>query len=140
MKTQKKVALVGAFMVLALLATACGGGAGSSPTATVKAFYEAAKARDAAGIKKTMSKASLELMERAAKASNKNLDDVLKQSSSLMQETSFESRNETITGDTATLEVGNGKGKWESIPFVKEDGQWKLAFDKSLQQGVGGLR
>ena len=134
MKTQKKLALVGAFMALALIAAACGGGAGSSPTATAKAFYDAAKGQDVAGIKKTMSKGSLELMEKAAKASNRNLDDVLKQSSSTMPEASFESRNEKITGDTATLEVTDGKGKWETIPLVKEDGQWKIAFDKSLQQ------
>lgn len=140
MKTQKKLAFVGAFIALALVAAACGGGAGSSPTATAKAFFEAAKARDAAGIKNTMSKASLELMEKVAKMQNKSLDEALKEPNSAPQATSFEAKDEKITGDTATVMVKDAKGDWESIPLVKEDGQWKIALDKAMQQGPGSPR
>jgi hypothetical protein len=138
MKTQKKMALVGALMALALFAAACGGGAGSSPTATAKAFFDAAKARDADGIKNTMSKGSLELMEKFAKMQNKTLDEALKEPSSAPQAATFEAKDEKITGDTATVMVKDQKGSWESIPLVKEDGKWKIALDKAFQQGPGG--
>ena len=136
MKTQKLTMLVGALMALALVAAACGGG--SSPTATAKAFYEAAKAKDVAGIKATMSKGSLAMMESFAKMQNKSLDDALKEPSSSPPPPAFEAQNEVITGDTATVEVKDEKGKWEKIPFVKEDGQWKIALDKAFQQGMSG--
>jgi hypothetical protein len=137
MKTQKLSALVVALVALAFLAAACGGGAGSSPTATVKAFYDAAKARDAAAIKSTMSKGSLDMMEKFAKMQNKSLDDALKEPNSSPPPASFEARNEAITGDTATVEVKDEKGNWEKIPLVKEDGKWKIALDKAMS-GLGG--
>ena len=39
---------------------------------------------------------------------------------------SDDTRNETISGDTATVECLNKKGKWYIRKFVKEDGKWKL--------------
>ena len=138
MKTRKTAAFVVALIALALVAAACNKGGGSSPTATAKAFYDAAKSRDAQAIKNTMSKGSLEMMEKFAKMQNKSLDDALKEPSSSPPPGTFESRNEKITGDTATLEVKDEKGNWESIPFVKEDGSWKIALDKAFQQGMGG--
>lgn len=130
MKTQKLTAFVVALMALALVATACGGG--SSPTATAKAFFDAVKARDAAGIKSTMSKGSLETMEKFAKMQNKSLDDALKEPTTSPMPASFESKDEKITGDTATVDVKDEKGNWETIPFVKEDGKWKIALDKAM--------
>ncbi len=51
-----------------------------------------------------------------------------------------ETRNEKITGDTATLEVKNDKtGKWDTLPFVKENGEWKIALDKFLENMLKGL-
>jgi hypothetical protein len=134
MKRQKLTALVGALMALALAAAACGGG--GSPTATVKAFYDAVKARDAAAIKATMSKGSLEMMETFAKASNKSLDDALKEPSSSPPPATFESKDEKITGDTATVQVKDEKGNWETIPLIKEDGKWKIALDKAMGGGA----
>jgi len=136
MKTQKVTALVVALMALALVAAACGGG--SSPTATAKAFYEAVKAKDTAGIKNSMSKGSLEMMEKFAKMQNKSLDEALKEPTSSTTPTSFESKDEKITGDTATVQVKDEKGNWETIPFVKEDGNWKIALDKAMGGAAGG--
>lgn len=130
MKTRKILALVGALMTLALIAAACGSKAGSSPTATAKAFYDAVKAKDVAGIKSTMSKGSLEMMEKFAKMQNKSLDDALREPNNSKMPASFESQNEKVTGDTATLEVKDENGKWDTLPFIKEDGQWKIALDK----------
>lgn len=136
MKPHKTFALTIALMaMLALINTACSkGGGGSSPTATAKAFYDAAKSKDVQGMKNALSKGSLAVMESFAKLDNKSLDEMLKEPSGTPPAT-FESRNEVIKGDTATLEVKNNKGAWEKTPFVKEDGQWKLALDKALEEG-----
>ena len=120
-------------LLLALMAvTGCNKSGGSSPTATAKAFYDAAKAKDVQGIKNTMSKGSLDMMEKFAKMQNKSLDEALKEPDKSNPPTTFESQNEKINGDTATLEVKDEKGNWETIPFVKEDGQWKIALDKAM--------
>jgi hypothetical protein len=124
-------------MALALVAGACNK-AGSSPTATAKAFTEAVKNKDVQGIKNSLSKGSLAMMESFAKMQNKSLDEALKEPSSSPPPANFESQNEKITGDTATLEIKDEKGKWEEIPFVKEDGQWKIAIDKAFQKGMSG--
>jgi hypothetical protein len=136
MKTQKKLTFVVALAALALVAAACSK-AGSSPTATAKAFYDATKAKDVQGMKNNLSKGSLAMMESFAKMDKKSLDDMLKDPQS-PPSGAFEARNEVITGDTATLELKDEKGKWDKVPFVKEDGQWKLALDKAFEQGMTG--
>jgi hypothetical protein len=46
-----------------------------------------------------------------------------------------ETRNEKIEGDKATLEIKDDKmDKWDTVPFVREDGQWKIAiFDQMAE-------
>ena len=125
MKTGKFLTLFVALLAFTL-AAACNK-AGSSPTATAKAFYDAAKSKDVQGMKNQMSKDLLSEMEKFAKTENKSLDDFIKESND--QEpppATFESRNEKIDGDKATVEVNNGKGGWQTFTLVKEDGQWKL--------------
>lgn len=108
---------------------------GSTPTGAFEAYYDAIKAKDVNAVKKVFSKSMVTMMEDQAKRSNKTVDDVmaegLKQASAEVPETMPETRNEKIDGDTATLEVKDDKkDKWETIHFVKEDGEWKLALDK----------
>lgn len=113
----------------------------STPTATFKAFYEASKKKDPAAMKKTLSKGTLDMFDKLAKEQKKSTDDMLKDvdkddKSDKMPET----RNEKITGDTATLEVKNDKtDKWDTLPFTKEDGEWKIALDKFLEDMLKGL-
>jgi hypothetical protein len=137
MKTQKKLTFVVALMSLSLFVGACSK-AGSSPTATAKAYYDAIKSKDVKTMKSLLSKGSLAMMESFAKIDNKSLDDMLKEPES-KPTGAFEARNEVITGDTAMLEVKDEKGKWEKLPFVKEDGQWKIAVDKAFEQGMGEM-
>ncbi len=126
-----------ALLLVLLSVLACKLGS-SSPTSTFKAFYEAQKKKDAAGIKKTLSKGSLAMLEKAAKEQNKTLDESLKEG---FDEPAFkapntpETRNEKIDGDTATLEVQDEQTKkWDKLYFVKEDGDWKVALDKMLEE------
>jgi hypothetical protein len=140
MKTHRVSALCAALAVV-LAVSACSLLSGSSPTASFKAFYEASKKKDTAAMKKRLSKGSLEMFDKLAKAQNKSTDDMLKEVDKDDKSTKApETRNEKITGDTATLEVKNDKTeKWDTLPFVKEDGEWKIAFDKFLEEMIKGL-
>jgi hypothetical protein len=120
--------------VLAMLACKLGS---SSPTATFKAFFEAQKKSDVTAIKKTLSKASLALLEKAAKAQNKTLDAAITEAFAGGSKTEQlpESRNEKIDGDNATLEIQDtDTKKWETMYFVKEDGNWKVALDRTMEE------
>ena len=135
MTTRKITVLTITLVVCTLLAAACSKSGGSSPTAVAKAFYDASKAKDVQGMKNAMSKKSLEMMEAFAKMGNKSLDESLKEPNEKQPQT-FEARNEKITGDTATLELKDEGGKWQTMPFVKEGGQWKLAFDQAFEKAM----
>ena len=142
MKTRRINALC-ATLAVVLAASACSLLNRSSPTATFKAFYEASKKKDVAAMKKSLSKGSLDMFDKLAKAQNKTTDDMLKdidKDDKDKAEKMPETRNEKITGDSATLEVKNDKtDKWDTLPFVKENGEWKIAFDKFLEDVMKGL-
>jgi flagellar hook-associated protein FlgK len=113
----------------------------STPTATFKAFYEASKKKDVPAMKKSLSKGTLDMFDKLAKEQNKTTDDMLKDvDKDDKSEKMPETRNEKINGDTATLEVKNEKtDKWDSLPFVKENGEWKIALDKFLEDMMKSL-
>ncbi len=104
----------------------------SSPTAAFKSFYDAAKSNDIETMKRSLSKRSMDFMQKGAAKENKSVDDAFKEMNKDAPASAPETRNETITGDKATLEVKDEKmDKWEKISFAKEDGQWKIAlFDE----------
>ena len=101
----------------------------SSPTSAFKAFYDAAKNKNADALRKSLSKGSIAFLEAGAKAQNKTIEEVVAASSPPASQP--ETRNEKITGDTATLEVKDADtGNWETLNFVRENGEWKVALDK----------
>ena len=137
MKRQKIVALMMGVVIIALTTAACKRGAGSSPTATFTAFYEASKNKDVEAAKKIFSKKTLELFEIEARAKNKTLEEMFKAGMDQKPPPDKlpEMRNEKINGDEATLEVKDAQtGRWDTLTFVKEDGQWKIALDKMGSQ------
>ena len=129
-----------AMLLLLLSVLACNklGTGSSSPTSAFKAFYEAQKNKDAAALKKTLSKGSLDLLEKGAKEKKKTLDETLKEGfddPAFKAPTMPETRNEKIDGNSATLEIQDADSKkWETMYFAKEDGEWKLALDKTLEE------
>ena len=130
------ITMIAAF-ALTTAATSCNRGAGATPTATFRAFHEASKNKDVAGVKKTFSKTTLELFERQAKENNKTVDEMFKSGMDRkpMSDKMPETRNEKINGNDATLEIQDEKsGRWDTLTFVKEDGQWKIALDKMNTQ------
>ena len=111
---------------------------GSSPTSTFKAFWESQKNKDVAGMKKTLSKASMAMMEKGAKQQNKTVDQAITEgfnAPGAKYDKIPESRNEKINGNDATLEIQDETTKkWETMYFVKEDGDWKIALDKTVEE------
>lgn len=103
-----------------------------SPSEVYKAQNEAHKRKDAATMKSNLSRASLELIEKDARAREITLDEWLTMEEEGGEEiTSIQTRNEKIDGDTATVEINvDGGEEWDVMPFVKEDGRWKIAMDK----------
>ena len=141
MKRRHLNALITMVAAIALVnAAACNRGAGSSPTATFRAFYEASKNKDIAAVRQTFSKATLEIFEKQAKASNKTVDEMFKSGmdNKPTPDKMPETRNEKINGNEATLEIHDESGgRWDTLTFVKEEGQWKIALDKMKPQTPG---
>jgi hypothetical protein len=83
---------------------------------------------------------SIEMHKQEAKAQGVTLDDIVKKEPLFdPSQTSVEYRNEKVEGDKATLEVKNPNGDWEKVPFLKEDGVWKIdkkAFADQMENDI----
>lgn len=107
----------------------------TTPTGAFTAYYEAIKRKDTSAVKSLFSKGTLSMMEEQAKIKNTTLDAVMKEglegaSKDIPNEVP-ETRNEKIDGDKATLEIRDAKkDAWDTVHFVREDGQWKMAFEE----------
>jgi predicted lipid-binding transport protein (Tim44 family) len=101
----------------------------ATPTEAYKAAYAARQNKDVAALKKLMSKDALEFLEIFSEP-GKSIDDTLRKMMETPQAATDESRNEKITGETATIEYPDGQGKWKKMDFIKEGGEWKLHIPK----------
>lgn len=132
----KKITPLVVTVLIAVALSACK--SGSSPTATFKAFWEAQKKKDVAAMKKTMSKGSMAMLEKGAKQQNKTVDQAITEgfnAPGAKFDKTPETRNEKVTGNDATVEVQDETSqKWETMYFVKEDGDWKIALDKTVEE------
>lgn len=136
-----KIFRIAIFMVLVAVLAACSrieeplplpGG----PTATLKKYVEASQTNDIEAMKQQLSQASLELMRKSAEKRNMSVEEILKQGSAVPIEGMPDVRNEKIEGDTANVEVANDTtGEFDvRIPFVRENGSWKIALDKYVEE------
>ena len=105
----------------------------SSPKETIATFVAAIQKKDGKTIKNCLSKASLTKLEETAKETKKPIDELLIE---MFEDEEMnkvpEMKNEKIDGDKATLDIKDAEmDKWDTVPFVKEDGAWKIAFDKA---------
>ena len=113
----------------------------STPTATINAYTEAMRKNDVTAMRQHLSKGTLETINQAALEQKITPDEVLssmsKQANAANQSAAPETRNEQIAGDAATLEIKNSvTGGWDRIPFTKEDGRWKIALDKLVEEAL----
>lgn len=111
-----------------------------SPMEVLKSLHNASVSKNPAAIKKTLSKSSLAMIEESAKNQRKTVDRLLREDDGAPFKFKElpEMRNEKINGSLATVEVKpKDATQWESIPFIAEDGEWKVMLDviyRNLQQ------
>lgn len=102
----------------------------ATPTEAYKKLYTAVKSKDKATIKSLMSKDSIGLAQMQAGQSKKEVDEVL---ANAFTSTTFSAklppmRDERVKGKFGAVEVYDySKQQWQDIPFVIEEGMWKLA-------------
>ncbi|HVF46804.1 MAG TPA: hypothetical protein VNA17_04495 [Pyrinomonadaceae bacterium] len=102
----------------------------ATPTEAYKQLFAAVKAKDIEAIKRNFSKKTNEFALMAAERQNSPVEKVYANgfTATTFAESLPEVRDERIAGDMGAVEVWNSKeSRWEDLPFVKEDGMWKLA-------------
>ena len=107
----------------------------ATPTDAYKTAYDCRKRKDIECLKKVMSQDIQDFLKMMGEDDKKSLDDMLKDLCERPQAPTSESRNEKITGDTATLEYLAEDGKWQSMDFEKVGSDWKMGAPKG---GPGG--
>ena len=123
-------------IILSIMAIgfACGGQnglSGDTPTEAYKRLYAAVKSKDTEAIKKQLTKKTIELGVMSAKRFGKTTEQAYENG---FTETTFSDtlpaiRDERVKDNMGSVEVWNSKSsRWEDLPFINEDGQWKLAI------------
>ena len=115
-----------------------------TPTDTLRTFIQASEEKDVETIKKTLSKGTINIIEGTAKAQKITVDELLKRENGIPLKEMPETRNEKIEGDAASVEIKNViTGGFDRVPFVKEDGVWKIQLDvfmrdmqKKMKEGM----
>lgn len=130
-----KIYKFASILLLALILVACQAANQTlSPTETMKALNEASRKKDLETIKKLVSKGTLDLLEQTAQRQKTTVDELLRRDEGAPFQELPETRNEKITGDAATIEIrNNATNDWETMPFVMENGVWKIALDRFMQ-------
>ena len=110
-------------------------GNAQTPTEAYKMLFAAVKSQDTAKIKSMYSKGSIGLAEMQAARSNQPIERVYENG---FTETTFvddfpQMRDERIKDNFGAVEVWNAQRKiWEDLPFIFEDGSWKLAIGEAF--------
>lgn len=124
-------------ILISALFFACNSGAPKpeTPLDTLKAYMQAIKKKDTTEMKLLLSKGSLKMADDEAKAQNTTVDEIIKRET-LFTETqkTVEFKNEKVDGERATIEVKNSFGQWDTVPFNKEDGAWKIAKERYMEE------
>ena len=111
-----------------------------TPIETFKAYTKAISQKDTTAMKLLLSDATIKMHEQEAKAQNVTVDDIVKRETLFTQnQKEVRFRNEKIEGDKGTLEVQNSFGAWETVPFIKENGAWKIdkkGFADQMMQDI----
>jgi hypothetical protein len=109
--------------------TTAAGGAANTPTEAFKSLHAAVKSKNTDNIKSNMSKATVEFASGVAQMQKKTPEEMFKNglTETAMSENLPPIRNERVKENMGAIEVRNAKGTWEDLPFVLEDGRWKLA-------------
>lgn len=108
--------------LLILFSAGCAGGDADTPTNAFRKYVEAEGKKDAASMR-----------EYATRGSQRLIDETIK--NQIGKWSAPKTQNEKIEGENATLEYKNAAtGTWDTIYFVRENGRWKIALDKSMEE------
>lgn len=105
-------------------------GNAKTPTEAYKMLYAAVKTKNTENIKAMMSENSLGFAEFVAGQQKKTVEEVLANgfTATTFQENLPPMRDERIKDNFGALEVQNKEKVWEDLPFVLENGSWKIAI------------
>ncbi|MEO6049939.1 MAG: hypothetical protein ABIP78_01225 [Pyrinomonadaceae bacterium] len=112
---------------------ACGGSKSiseDSPTEAYKRLFAAVKNKDAEAVKKQLTKKSIDIVTAAAAQNNTSPEKMFENglTASTFSDTLPPIRDERVKDNMGAIEVWNSKdSKWEDLPYMIEDGTWKLA-------------
>jgi hypothetical protein len=136
MNRAKNIALITTLVAAAFFLIACGSTSSNdpnSPSGVTRRFVESARQKDAKTFKSLLSKKSVASVEKDAKevgiSTDQMLAKTLEQNLFPAGSSALETRNEQISGDTATVEFKGGDGKWLQNDLVREDGNWKVTLE-----------
>ena len=105
-------------------------GSAQSPTEAYIMLYNAVKSQNTDAVKQMMSQKSQGFAEMISKQQNKPVGEVLKNgfTATTFAENLPQVRDERVKENMGALEVYNQKEqRWEDLPFILENGGWKLA-------------
>ncbi len=140
MNSSSAKTLFSIFLFAGLVACSSGVKQPATPIETFKTYTKAIKNKDIATMKLLLSSETMKMNELEAQARGIPVDEVVKNETLFSEsQKTVKMRNEKIEGDNATLEVENTSGAWEIVPFVKEEGVWKIdkkGYAQRLMQEV----
>ena len=106
-----------------------------SPTEAYKLLYEYVKAKNTEAIKSMMTQNTIMFAEAQAQRANSPIEKVFENgfTATTFAATLPEIRDERIKDKMGAVEVRNDKeNRWEDLPFMLEDGGWKLAVGEAF--------
>lgn len=138
----KKLLFISTIITSCLVTLNCGGGQssggpnciptdGDTPTQGYTRLYNAVKSKNIEAIKAEMTKNTVEFAGSVAARQNAPVEKVFENgfTGTTFAETLPEIRDERVNCNMGAVEVWNAKGRiWEDLPFMLEDGKWKLAI------------
>jgi hypothetical protein len=111
-----------------------------TPLETLQAYNLAIKKKDPTQMKLLLSDASLKMAEQEAKAQNVTIDEIMKRETLFSEnQRRVEIRNQKVDGDRATIEMKDTFDTWITVPFVREEGVWKIdkqGFANQMMQEI----
>src|ERR1043166_1286626 len=132
----KRILLLAGLLAALTIGFACSGpkapadAGDDTPTEAYKRLYAAVKANDLTAIRAGLTRKTIGLAASSAKVAGKTEDEQIRNG---MTATTFADelppmRDERMKDNMGAVEVWNSKeSKWEDLPYMIEDGRWKLA-------------
>ena len=101
-----------------------------SPTEAYKMIYNNVKAKQPNAVKQLMTEKTIGLAQAQAERQKAPVEKIFENgfTATTFSPTMPEIRDERVKGEMGAIEVYNSKdARWEDLPFIKENGGWKLA-------------